>query len=122
MRRFTALRRCAISRVMTENATMRIDKWLWAVRLCKTRQQATDACRLHRVRMEGQEVKPARLVKPGKLPTPRQGRGPVIAGCSSYSRRFRTTEEARRWIHDLEADGHCPNVHRVEEPEVEVRG
>lgn len=46
---------------------MRLDKWLWAVRLCKTRQQATDACRLQRVHMGGQEVKASRLVKAGDL-------------------------------------------------------
>ena len=46
---------------------MRLDKWLWAVRLYKTRQQATDACRLHRVRMGGDEVKPSRLLKPGDV-------------------------------------------------------
>jgi len=51
---------------------MRIDKWLWAVRLCQTREQATDACRLHRVRMGGQEVKPSRLVKPGDVIEVRQ--------------------------------------------------
>lgn len=47
--------------------SMRLDKWLWAVRLYKTRQQATDACRLQRVRMGGQEVKASRLVKPGDI-------------------------------------------------------
>lgn len=52
---------------MSENTVMRVDKWLWAVRLCKTRQLATDACRLHRVKMDGQEVKPSRLVKPGDV-------------------------------------------------------
>jgi len=46
---------------------MRLDKWLWAVRLCKTRDQATDACRLHRVRMGGQEVKASRLIRPGDV-------------------------------------------------------
>ena len=51
---------------MTESE-MRIDKWLWAVRLCKTRQQATDACRLNRVRMGGQEVKASRLIRPGDV-------------------------------------------------------
>ena len=57
---------------MSENPVMRIDKWLWAVRLCKTRQLATDACRLHRVRMEGQEVKPSRLIKAGDVIEVRQ--------------------------------------------------
>jgi ribosome-associated heat shock protein Hsp15 len=52
--------------------TMRLDKWLWAVRLFKTRDQATDACRLHRVRMGGQEVKPSRLVRPGDIVEVRQ--------------------------------------------------
>ena len=46
---------------------MRIDKWLWAVRLYKTRQLATDACRLQRVRIGGAEAKPSRLIKPGDV-------------------------------------------------------
>jgi len=51
---------------------MRLDKWLWAVRLYKTRQLATDACRLQRVRMGGQEVKASRLVRPGDIIEVRQ--------------------------------------------------
>ena len=47
--------------------SVRLDKWLWAVRLFKTRSLAADACRLQRVRMADQEVKPARIVKPGDV-------------------------------------------------------
>lgn len=54
---------------MSQNAEpeMRLDKWLWAVRLCKTRQQATDACRLNRVHIGGQEVKASRFIRPGDI-------------------------------------------------------
>ena len=45
----------------------RLDKWLWAVRLCKTRTQAADACRLSRVSAGGQPVKPSREVKAGDV-------------------------------------------------------
>lgn len=51
---------------------MRLDKWLWAVRLYKTRQVAIDACRLQRVRIGGQEVKPSHVVKPGDIIEVRQ--------------------------------------------------
>lgn len=47
--------------------SVRLDKWLWAVRLFKTRSLAADACRLQRVRMADQEVKPARIVKLGDV-------------------------------------------------------
>ena len=47
--------------------SVRLDKWLWAVRLFKTRSLAADACRLLRVRMANQEVKPARIVKLGDV-------------------------------------------------------
>jgi ribosome-associated heat shock protein Hsp15 len=44
---------------------VRMDKWLWAVRLYKTRSQAADACRSGHVRISGQPVKPSRFVQPG---------------------------------------------------------
>jgi ribosome-associated heat shock protein Hsp15 len=49
---------------MAEN-TIRIDKWLWAMRLFKTRTKAAEACNLNRVLINGQNVKPSRLVKNG---------------------------------------------------------
>jgi len=45
---------------------VRIDKWLWAVRLYKSRSLATAACSAGKVRIEGQHVKPARSVHIGE--------------------------------------------------------
>ena len=49
------------------NETVRIDKWLWSVRVYKTRNQAADACRAGKVKMDGIVVKPSRDVKPGDV-------------------------------------------------------
>lgn len=46
---------------------MRLDKWLWAARFYKTRQLAVEAIERHRVRVNGQPVKPSRDVRPGDL-------------------------------------------------------
>ena len=47
----------------------RVDKWLWATRIFKTRTQATDACKKGRVSVgdngDGVVVKPSRLIKVG---------------------------------------------------------
>jgi ribosome-associated heat shock protein Hsp15 len=51
---------------------VRLDKWLWAVRIYRTRAVATDACRLQRVRMGGNEVKPSRIVRLGDVIEVRQ--------------------------------------------------
>jgi len=45
---------------------VRIDKWLWAVRIYKTRSQAAEACKKGRILIGGMEVKPSREIKPGE--------------------------------------------------------
>ncbi|MCC6881307.1 MAG: RNA-binding S4 domain-containing protein [Verrucomicrobiales bacterium] len=46
---------------------VRIDVWMWAVRLFKTRDAAAQACRNSRVLILDQPVKPSRLIRPGDL-------------------------------------------------------
>lgn len=52
---------------------MRLDKWLWAARLYKTRALAAAEVDLGRVQVNGQAAKPAREVKPGDVLSLRQG-------------------------------------------------
>lgn len=44
---------------------VRIDRWLWAVRIFKTRTIAADACKKNRVSVAGVNAKPAKMIKIG---------------------------------------------------------
>ena len=46
---------------------VRIDKWLWATRVFKTRTIATDACKKGRVTIAGMNVKPSRPIQIGEI-------------------------------------------------------
>lgn len=52
-------------------AESRIDKWLWCVRVYKTRSDAAEACRNGAVTVNGNDAKPGRDVKPGDTITVR---------------------------------------------------
>ena len=56
-----------------ETSAVRLDKWLWAVRLFKTRALATDACRAGSVTVNELAAKPGRDVHAGELVGVRQG-------------------------------------------------
>lgn len=57
----------------TPESAGRLDKWLWAVRLFRTRSLASDACRAGSVTIRDLPVKPARGVHPGEIISVRQG-------------------------------------------------
>lgn len=61
-----------------EKEKPRLDKYLWAIRLFKTRSLATDACNTNKVKLKGLPVKPAKPVNPGD--------------------EFEVKTEARKWI------------------------
>jgi ribosome-associated heat shock protein Hsp15 len=63
---------------MPEKEKLRLDKYLWAIRLFKTRSQAGDACDKGRVKMNGDAVKAARTVHVGDV--------------------FDVKTETRRWV------------------------
>jgi ribosome-associated heat shock protein Hsp15 len=57
----------------SDDSAARLDKWLWAVRLFRTRSLATAACRAGEVTIEERPVKPSRDVRLGETIIVRQG-------------------------------------------------
>jgi ribosome-associated heat shock protein Hsp15 len=51
----------------------RVDRWVWSVRLAKSRSAAAEACRAGHVKINGKSVKPAQSVRVGDQVRVRQG-------------------------------------------------
>ncbi|MFF4648604.1 RNA-binding S4 domain-containing protein [Streptomyces sp. NPDC001380] len=63
----------------TDEGPVRVDSWIWSVRLVKTRALAAAACRAGHVQVNGDRVKPAHAVRPGDVVRLRQeGRERVV--------------------------------------------
>lgn len=52
---------------------VRIDKYLWSIRVFKTRSEATDACKGGKIRINGSDTKPSKTVKAGDMIVARKG-------------------------------------------------
>jgi len=58
---------------MDEKNTTRIDKWLWAVRIYKTRALSTEACAGGKVKIIGNSLKASRMIRQGDIIQIRKG-------------------------------------------------
>ncbi|MFT6850339.1 MAG: ribosome-associated heat shock protein Hsp15 [Sphingobacteriales bacterium] len=52
--------------MVKEVESVRIDKWLWSIRIFKTRSLATTACKAGKVKLEGTNIKPSKEIKIGE--------------------------------------------------------
>ena len=91
--------------------TARVDQWLWAIRLYKTRSAATEACRGGHVRVNDSPVKPSAKVRPGDRVVARvHGRDRVVEVAKAIEKRVGASEAAECVI------DHTPPVSAGEEP------
>ncbi|MDR2498728.1 MAG: RNA-binding S4 domain-containing protein [Tannerellaceae bacterium] len=88
---------------------IRIDKWMWAVRIFKTRTIATEACKKGRVSVANSVAKPSRMIKSGEVI---QVRKPPI----TYS--FRVIELTANRVGAKLVQNYLENVTPAEEYEI----
>jgi len=83
--------------VADEGQSVRIDKWLWAARVFKTRSLAADACDGGKVDLNDQAARPAKLVRPGDSikVTLREGRRRILKVLAVDDRRGSAQVAAR---------------------------
>lgn len=61
-----------IDRTAAMEEVVRIDKYLWAIRVFKTRNEAADACKGNKVKIDGVNAKPSKMIKVGDVLTVRK--------------------------------------------------
>lgn len=82
----------------TPASPVRVDAWLWGVRMYKTRSAATAACRAGHVRLNGQPAKASQPVRPGDTIRLRQpGRERILEVTGLLSKRVGAPEAVRHY-------------------------
>ena len=75
---------------------VRVDRWLWAARMFKTRSQAHKACAAGRVKVNGDTAKAAKTVRPGDRVEATTPGGPRVLEVAGLSHKRGPAEQARK--------------------------
>ena len=89
---------------MVQVAKIRIDKWLWAVRIFKTRAISTDACNSGKVKIDGKTIKPSRAIKLNETITVQKGIIKFVYSVTGLIEKRGSAKIACENVNDLTSD------------------
>lgn len=89
---------------------MRVDKYLWAVRLFKTRTMAADAIKGGKVKIGGENVKPARELKVGEQLAVQIGELTKTVKVSGFPANRVSAKEVSNYMEDLTPEEEYKNI------------
>lgn len=92
---------------------LRIDKYLWAIRIFKTRSVATDACKAGRVKLDGQSIKPSYVVKVGDVYHIQKDQQKKIIKVIELLERRLDAPSVQKYFEDLSPKDDTPRLHSV---------
>lgn len=100
---------------MPEDKTdkLRIDKYLWAIRIFKTRSLATDACKAGRIKLEQQSIKPSYVVKIGDVLHIQKDQQKKIIKVIGLLERRLDAPSVQQYFEDLSPVNDTPKLHSV---------
>ncbi|MBO4475496.1 MAG: RNA-binding S4 domain-containing protein [Bacteroidales bacterium] len=95
--------------------SVRIDKYLWAVRIYKTRSEATDACNGNKVRIDGTPAKPGKAVKAGEILEIHKGPAVLTYKVLQVSSNRMGAQLVPEFLEDLTPPGESAKLHAPKE-------
>lgn len=101
--------------------THRIDKWLWAVRLFKTRNIASEACRIGKVKINDQKVKPSREVKIDEIITIQIGLFTKTVRVKDLLKNRVSAKLATNYVDDLTSEEEIQKYRNIRNKGFELR-
>jgi len=96
--------------------TVRVDKWLWAVRVHKTRTAATAGCSAGRVKVNDEPAKPATKIDVGDMVECRRGDRTIIYEVVELIEKRVGAERARQCFDDLSPPAVKPTPEAIAPP------
>ena len=107
---------------MAETHTTRIDKWLWAVRIFKTRTLATEACTGGKVKIDGIAVKASRKIQKSDIIQVRMGVVKYLYKIRRISDKRMGAKLVDNFMQDLTPEEELAKLQSAQKHPIQTRG
>ena len=106
---------------MAEKHRTRIDKWLWAVRIFKTRAIATEACARGKVKIDSVSVKASRKIQIGNIMQVRKGVGKYMYKVCQISEKRMSAKLVPEFLEDITPEEELTKLKSAQKQPLQTR-